>query len=179
MAKKMHNVILACLALSPMTGFSLRKFISNAADIFPEVSFGALYPALSQLEKKRSISVIPDNTRKIYALTDAGRRQVDKWLEAQDDEFKRNYELATRLFFFTLLEPEATPHDIETFLTEFAQEQTGLELVNAEEATDAVEQADVADHTAALPFGVEFYNFLVGWHRENQPVAAVAAKQAA
>lgn len=175
MAKNMHNVILACLALSPMTGFSLRKFISNATDLFTEVSFGALYPALSQLEKKRYISVIPDDSRKIYALTDAGRNHVDKWLAAQDEEFKKNYELVARLFFFTLLEPAATKQDIEIFLAEFAQEYVGLELVDLEADPETITTAV----ETGLCFGVDFFNFLVGWHRENQPVAAVAAKKAA
>lgn len=75
-------LILKTLSRGEMHGYAVAQFIQRASDDVLKVEEGALYPALHRLEVRglvRSQWGASDNNRraKFYALTAAGRRELD------------------------------------------------------------------------------------------------------
>lgn len=76
-------LILKILALEPLNGFAMSQRLRQVSDRVLQVSDGSLYPALHKLEQEGWITAewkLTDNNRraKYYALTRAGRRQLEK-----------------------------------------------------------------------------------------------------
>jgi transcriptional regulator len=76
-------LILKSLALEPMHGWAIAARIRQLSNDVLLVQQGSLYPALQRLEHQGRIAArwgISDQKRraKFYALTKAGRKQLDK-----------------------------------------------------------------------------------------------------
>ena len=81
-------LILKTIALEPMHGWAIAQRIQQISDELLRVQQGSLYPALHRLEHQGWITAewgASENNRRarFYALTKAGRKQVDtevaKW----------------------------------------------------------------------------------------------------
>ncbi|MFZ3199710.1 MAG: PadR family transcriptional regulator [Candidatus Acidiferrales bacterium] len=80
-------LLLKILALEPMNGFAIGQRLKQVSGDILQASDGSLYPALHKLEQRGWIAsewkTTENNRRaKFYALTLAGRRQLEK--EADD-----------------------------------------------------------------------------------------------
>ncbi len=80
-------LLLKILALEPMNGFAIGQRLKQVSGDILQASDGSLYPALHKLEQRGWIAAewkTTENNRraKFYALTLAGRRQLEK--EADD-----------------------------------------------------------------------------------------------
>jgi PadR family transcriptional regulator PadR len=78
-------LILRTLALEPMHGWAIARRIQQASQEVLQVTQGALYPALHRLEQQGWLRAKWRNTdtgreAKFYALTHAGRAQLEKEL---------------------------------------------------------------------------------------------------
>jgi PadR family transcriptional regulator PadR len=78
-------LILRTLALEPMHGWAIARRIQQASEEVLQVTQGALYPALHRLEQQAWLRAewrTTDTGReaKFYALTKAGRTQLEKEL---------------------------------------------------------------------------------------------------
>src|SRR6186713_792593 len=76
-------LILKSLALAPMHGWAIGARIRQLSNDVLLVQQGSLYPALQRLEHQGWVSArwgVSDQNRRarFYALTPAGRRQLDK-----------------------------------------------------------------------------------------------------
>src|SRR5246500_2042495 len=74
--------ILGLLIESPMHGYELRKRLTGLLGAFRAFSYGSLYPALRRMQTEGLIAenAAPAGTpvrraRRVYRLTDAGRRR--------------------------------------------------------------------------------------------------------
>ena len=79
-------LILQTLALGPMHGWGVAQRIQQVSKDALQIGQGSLYPALYRLEYKgwiRSDWGVSENNRraKFYALTPAGRKQLETELE--------------------------------------------------------------------------------------------------
>jgi PadR family transcriptional regulator PadR len=78
-------LILRTLALEPMHGWAIARRIQQASEEVLQVTQGALYPALHRLEQQGWLRAEWRDTEtgreaKFYALTRAGRAQLEKEL---------------------------------------------------------------------------------------------------
>ncbi len=74
-------LILRCLAVDPMHGWGISKYIQQVSEGTLEVNQGSLYPALYRLEDRGWIqaewSHAPSGRKaKIYSLTRGGQKQL-------------------------------------------------------------------------------------------------------
>ena len=74
-------------SMGPLHGYGIARRIEQTSGELISLNYGTLYPALLKLEQEGAISSewgTSENNRKakFYALTQVGRRQLDK--EAQD-----------------------------------------------------------------------------------------------
>lgn len=82
-------LILRTLALEPMHGWGIAQRIQQVSQNVLQVGQGSLYPALHRLEYKGWIEAdwkASENNRKAkyYALTAAGKRQLEAEIESWD-----------------------------------------------------------------------------------------------
>ena len=80
-------LILKTLALEPQHGWAISERIQQISSNVLQVQQGSLYPALHRLERRGWIKAnwgVSDNNRraKYYALTRAGRKQLETEAEA-------------------------------------------------------------------------------------------------
>ena len=82
-------LILKTVALEPKHGWAIAKRIQQISNDVLQVTQGALYPALHRLEQQGWLKAQAGQTptgreAKFYALTAAGRKQLEKELEQWD-----------------------------------------------------------------------------------------------
>ncbi|MGO8917366.1 MAG: PadR family transcriptional regulator [Stellaceae bacterium] len=76
-AADLQLVILALLAQRPSHGYELIKALEERSGGFYSPSPGMIYPALTFLDEIGYATVEAAGTKKLYRLTDAGRRHLD------------------------------------------------------------------------------------------------------
>jgi len=82
-------LILKTVALEPTHGWAIAKRIQQISRDVLQISQGSLYPALHRLEQQGWLKAQAGQTAngreaKFYALTAAGRRQLERELESWD-----------------------------------------------------------------------------------------------
>jgi len=96
-------VILGLLSVEPMSGYDLKATIDDSISQFWSESYGQLYPALKRMYADglvdRADAATGGRRRHVYAITDAGREALRRWLaEPVAPRIVRN-EMLLKLFF--------------------------------------------------------------------------------
>src|SRR5579871_2889718 len=74
--------ILSLLNESPKHGYQLMKALEERSGGFYRASAGSIYPTLQQLEDEDLIRSEAHDGKRVYSITDAGRRELEKDPEA-------------------------------------------------------------------------------------------------
>ena len=79
-----RNVVLGLLAQRPMSGYDIRRLLGGLSWLVDGPSFGALYPRLHTLleDSLVTVEVISSESkppRKVYSITQAGRKAFQEW----------------------------------------------------------------------------------------------------
>jgi len=132
-----QSVLLGFLIKSPMTGYDLRKAFSMSFSFFSELSYGSIYPSLRKMEAAGLISKqveIQNGTpnRKIYTITEAGKRAFLEALRSPFVPEQPRNAFCTRLFFFGHLSPEEREEIATTQLEAVKRLRRELELFHPE-----------------------------------------------
>ena len=101
------NVRTICLSIlydGEATGYEIRKLsVEGEYSYFIDASFGSIYPALAKLEADRLVTARTEQqegkpAKKIYAITEAGRREFISSLfdKLGEDEFRSEFLLFVR-----------------------------------------------------------------------------------
>ncbi len=106
-----QSVLLGFLMRNSMTGYDLKKAFSLSFSFFSGLSYGSIYPALKKMESQGLVSKrteIQDGApnRKIYTITDAGRRAFLESLRSPLTPDRPKSPLLMKLFFFAHLSPD-------------------------------------------------------------------------
>lgn len=81
----LRHALLGLLDWRPMHGYKLRQYAKEYSWIYPMTN-ASIYPALHTLEQEGFVAhhseIHNGRARKVYAITDAGRRELRHWLES-------------------------------------------------------------------------------------------------
>lgn len=77
-ASDLQLLILAMLAEKPSHGYELIRALEERSGGFYSPSPGMIYPALTYLDEIGYATVAADGTKKLYHITDEGRRYLDE-----------------------------------------------------------------------------------------------------
>lgn len=85
-AFSIRHFILGLLTREPMSGYDIKRFLKGLGWLIDSPSFGSLYPTLHALLRDAlvTVEVIPQQDkppRKIYSITNAGRKTLRKWTD--------------------------------------------------------------------------------------------------
>lgn len=98
-------VLLGSLNYRPMTGYELKQFMDRSTASFWHAKLSQIYVTLKSLETEGLVesSTVEQESRpdrRIYAITEAGRKELDAWLRDVDMEPGQSKEpLLVKLFF--------------------------------------------------------------------------------
>jgi PadR family transcriptional regulator AphA len=116
--------LLGMLTLKPMSGYELRNLISESIGYFWSESYGQIYPTLKQLEHEALIqkhsAAAPTSGRESqpYAITEAGREALRRWLDIPPYSAPPRSELLLKIFFA----PEADLNSIRRHVADVREQ---------------------------------------------------------
>ncbi len=101
---KTTYLVLGMLAHKPMTGYDIKKKMSEYIKYFWKTGYGQLYPTLAALKKNGLVKMELDKTNnnrkpKTYSITAKGRAALRGWLGKPLQYETVNYEHLLKLFF--------------------------------------------------------------------------------
>ena len=167
----LRYALLGLLAEEPASGYDLtRKFERVLQRYAWHAKNSQIYPELGQLCAEGLISVVDEGPRgrRTYAITDAGRAELRRWMRNPPEVFVVRNEFVLRLFLLSALEPD----EARAALRHLADE-TDVALADLREQVDKFDAA--APPGAPLPlgrlvaeFGVRSFQTLQEWARWAQ-----------
>lgn len=143
----MRTVCLGILSFGEATGYDIKQRFERVYSHFFAAGYGSIYPALAELAAaglvtRREEAGTGARPRKIYTLTDAGRRALAERLAAAEPHHRVHSDFALLMFLAELLEPARAAAMIDRRLADI---RAHLERLTA-----------LAREGAPLPAGVEF-----------------------
>lgn len=84
----MVPIILRALLTKPMHGYEIISHLEEKSHGFWRPSAGSIYPNLQLLEERGLVTSTDENGKKVYSLTDEGRKEAEKI----DKTFKAHWE---------------------------------------------------------------------------------------
>lgn len=174
--------ILGVLAMRPMSGAEIRRWLVERIGNFWCESSGQLYPALTELTTQKLVRSSPrvhlgarGRPATEYTITAAGRVALSRWLEAPVASEPRRIELLLKLFVAA-----EDPRQSLAHLARCRAEQ--LELLSHYARIDeelehlAVERpAESAKFRVTLRYGVRVAEALLAWTDEVAGVLSAGA----
>lgn len=121
-ADDLQLICLSLLGDEPCHGYDLIRLIATRTNGFYKPSPGVIYPALTYLEETGQIAATAEGARKRYALTDAGRAQLEsdreraQWLLARLERFAQKMTLIRRAFEQGATDENGQPNVLPEFL---------------------------------------------------------------
>ncbi|HEY1992545.1 MAG TPA: PadR family transcriptional regulator [Gammaproteobacteria bacterium] len=133
------DLCLGALTHGDATGYDIKKFFENTFSHCFLAGYGSIYPALAELtgEKLVSARTVPGQagpSRKVYHLTEAGRKAFLARLEATEPQHKVKSEFLVIMHFAHLLPPKRLDAVLDRHLEELEHK---LALIQAYECGDA------------------------------------------
>ena len=164
------HAVLGLLAEGEKSGYDLvREFDYRRSVVWPAPQ-NEIYRELAKLNETGWIkphgpqSATPRG-RKLYAITAAGRRELHRWLLADDVDHSFRYEPVLRAVFLTQLKPEELRLRISRDL-EFFERCLAVVQKNDRVGLSAEEQKQLATNRCyARPLVAGFYESLIRWSR--------------
>ena len=108
-----HVVILGLLRDKPLYGYEIKQIIEEHMGDWTDIKFGSIYFALSRLNEEGAVEVAEEvydsarPARRVYRITDKGRKMFDRLLRQLWTERRRTlYPLDIAVFFLDSLTAE-------------------------------------------------------------------------
>ena len=102
---KSKYVMLGMLALTPQTGYTIKKWLENEYSHFWQESYGQIYPTLRKLVEE-GLAVSSHNSKHgngrgqiVYTITEAGKKELSDWLSKAPEIEKFRYEILLKISF--------------------------------------------------------------------------------
>jgi PadR family transcriptional regulator AphA len=99
---KSRYALLGVLSMKSSSGYDIKKFCDKTISHFWNENFGHIYPVLSELQKDGLISQEGQDggvRRKVYGITDKGRKEFLEWLVQPIEYQPARSELLLKLSF--------------------------------------------------------------------------------
>jgi len=100
----LKHALLGFINYGPMTGYELKKFFDTSVAHFWNAELSQIYPALKSMESEglveMQVEVQEDRpNRKVYSITDQGRRELVHWLAQPAEREQVREPILIKVFF--------------------------------------------------------------------------------
>jgi DNA-binding PadR family transcriptional regulator len=132
----LRHAVLGLLAAEPASGYELTQRFERSLAHAWHASHSQIYPELSKLQDAGMVEVVAEGprNRKTWAVTDAGRAELRRWLMETEPNRLQRSEPLLRGFLIFLLDPEDRRQVLEQELrvaeeaaADYAQIKAGAE----------------------------------------------------
>ncbi|HSN18650.1 MAG TPA: PadR family transcriptional regulator [Gammaproteobacteria bacterium] len=149
------DLCLGALTHGDATGYDLKKFFENTFSHCFLAGYGSIYPALAELEDEKLVSArtVPGHagpSRKVYHLTESGRKAFLARLEATEPQHRVKSEFLVIMHFAHLLPPKRLDAVLDRHLEELGHK---LALIDAYECGEAAGMKPTPGARFACGFG--------------------------
>ena len=170
---KTSFVILGLLSHEPMTGYDIKKRIDASLKYFWSASFGSIYPALADLEKKKYVTKqnMPNEKGRekiIYEITEEGRQCLAQWLRQPIEKDELRYETILKLFFGKEAGSQVSLEHIDAFEHKIAKELPVLQGIVELLGNLPEEDGTHLYYRLSAKFGVKIYQAYLEWAEETR-----------
>ncbi len=86
---EIRYLVLEAIAEQPRHGYEVIQHVEQRTGGAYRPSPGVIYPTLQMLEELEHARVVEQDGKKVYAITDSGRRELDEHREAVDAFYNR------------------------------------------------------------------------------------------
>ena len=169
--------ILLGLLRDPATGYDLKSAFSERIGHFWSAELSQIYPALKRLEQRRMlhsrIEPSPKGpNRKVYALTDGGRQELQRWLRGGPAVGTERFAYLAQLYFMDavgdLRETRAFMEELRDHLARWLAQLESLEEDVIAAHGDPQRYGDAGFHRfATLRMGIHSIASKVAWCDET------------
>lgn len=118
------TLCLGALTKGDLSGYELKKMFEQCFRHFFMASYGSIYPALAELERKGRLDCHaveqqgrPD--KKVYSITAEGREALASELQAEPPRHRVRSEFLALMYFADLLEPERLEEVMDEMIAKF------------------------------------------------------------
>lgn len=160
-------IIEGLLMENDMSGYDINLHMQDT-QLF-KAGFGNIYPALKKLEAAGAIGsreiVEIGRYKKIYALTDKGKKEFLAWLEQPMEIKKTNDDYLIKMYFYRFLSQERVKALIAEFIENLNALVRRLEVF-ASVVQNKFDMKDFYFQAATLHFSIDQLRFLRDWHQK-------------
>ena len=155
-----------------MSGYDIKKLVEASVGNFWTESYGQIYPILRRLESEGMVRAVEGKSpgrasRRPFAITNAGRRELDRWLgEPAHDEIGR-IEVLLKLFFSRRLPGQAARRQIESYRAELSESLARYEAIESALHTSYADHPDLPFWIITLRYGQHVKRSLLEWCQES------------
>jgi len=178
-AGMLRYAILGMLGYQPMTGYGVKHAMDSSTGYFWHAKLSQIYTTLKQLEKEGAVSSAVERQatrpeKRVYSITDAGRRDLDEWLAAPLIGLDpRKETLLLKVFFSGRLDRETLltnlhlQRELHRKQAELYRTHTAREIARAAAQNPAVAK-DAMLWEATRRFGERLEDLMVNWLDETR-----------
>jgi DNA-binding PadR family transcriptional regulator len=158
-------VILGMISREPRSGYEIKALVDNSTRFFWAASYGQIYPQLKRLSEAGLVegSDVPRGERKrnVYAITEAGRRELEDWLRQPPRTAEMREEGLLKLFFAGVLPREQAAGTLRA-MREHRRGLVARLRAMEPEAEEKLKQDDPFP-LIVLQGGIEFNEWFADW----------------
>lgn len=160
--------VLGILSYGPMSGYDIKKFYEKSIAGFWSESYGQIYPSLKRLAKEKLVTKSvqkqqgkPD--RHIYAITDKGREELQRWLVEPIGRHIGRHEILLKLIFGREISVKDNITQIERFRKRQQIELKEVKRLRKQFETTKTDNPNLLFWLMALDFGKYVNEAYIQW----------------
>ncbi|MBB6171660.1 DNA-binding PadR family transcriptional regulator [Nocardiopsis mwathae] len=164
----LRHALLGMLAYEPSSGYDLKKrFDGDLGEYAWHAPHTRIYPELAKLADEGLIEVAGEGARgrRTYAVTDAGRAELRRWLFTPQDEGPARNVQVLRLFLLSALEPDDARQLLRMHADDSDREAHKLSEIVAALDADATPGEPPQFGRVAAEFGLRMHRARRDWAR--------------
>ncbi len=169
------EVLLGVLASGPAHGYDLKRAHDERFPASRSLAFGQVYATLARLEKADLVQVLETSQgggpeRRVYAITEAGKAELDSWLDTTEEPSSYVADELVRKTVTALL----AGHDASDFLTR----QREVHLSAMRRLTQQLREADSPGAQIAIDHALAHLDAELRWLDDARARVSRARKRA-
>jgi DNA-binding PadR family transcriptional regulator len=158
--------VLGALTVEPMSGYGVRRFFEQSVGYFWRESYGQIYPMLKQLERDGLVAAHDagaTSRRTVYAITEAGRDVLARWLAEPVEATPPRREILLKLFFAREGPPGTALALLEAYRAEQEARLALYETIPQRIPAELAGNPNLANWAVTISYGVHVTRAALAW----------------
>ncbi len=177
---KSRYALLGMLSIAPGSGYDIRKLMERSTSYFWSESYGQIYPLLKQLEQEGLVSHHTEKRegkpeRYVYALTDQGLEELQRWLSEPVEPAVERIELLLKLFFASRAPLSVALQHVATYRAAQERLLRTFTDIEAHLRRQSAEQPDLLYPLLTVRYGIRRSQAMLAWCDETLEALQVRA----